>query len=256
MRNKRQAVIFLHGLRGDSHGLLDIANELPRDRYDVIIPDLPGYGNNPAALEKATADSYADWVHAFIKGQKIHKPIIVGHSMGSIVASAYLSKYSDEAAVKAVFLSPIFRSKLKQLKNNIACCLMIAGLKILVPKLRHRLLKSHFISFIISHTLTRDRSKQKYIDERHYNYSENFTSAASLMNDMKFSMRKQTIIPDGKKLLFCVGNRDRVTDVKIVRETARKRQIEYVEIADVGHLINYERPKEIANAIVEFVEKD
>ena len=68
-------------------------------------------------------------------------------------------------------------------------------------------------------------------------------------------MRKQTVIPDKKKLLFCVGDHDRVTDVKIVRETAKKHQIEYVEIADTGHLINYERPKEIANAIVSFIEE-
>lgn len=254
MRSKRQAVIFVHGLRGDSHGLLDIANELPQDRYEAITLDLPGYGNNPA-LDNSTTDSYADWLHKYIEEKKIRNPIIVGHSMGSIIASAYLSKYPDDTSSKAVFLSPIFRSGPKRLKNKITCVLVTGGLKLLVPKLRYKLLKSHFVSFSISHTLTCDRSKQKYIDEQHYKYSENFASAASLMRDMKLSMRKQTVIPDKKKLLFCVGDRDRVTDVKIVRETAKKHQIEYVEIADTGHLINYERPKEIANAIVSFIEE-
>ena len=64
MRSKRQVVIFVHGLRGDSHGLLDIANELPQDRYEAITLDLPGYGDNPA-LDNSTTDSYADWLHKF-----------------------------------------------------------------------------------------------------------------------------------------------------------------------------------------------
>ena len=144
MRSKRQTVIFIHGLRGDSHGLLDIANELPQDRYEAITLDLPGYGNNPA-LSNSTTDSYADWLHKYIEEKKIRNPIIVGHSMGSIIASAYLSKYPDDTSSKAVFLSPIFRSGPKRLKNKITCVLIMVGLKLLVSKLRYKLLKSHFI---------------------------------------------------------------------------------------------------------------
>ena len=48
-----KTIILLHGLRGDHHGLEELAKLLEKKGYKVINPDLPGYGG-AANLYKKT----------------------------------------------------------------------------------------------------------------------------------------------------------------------------------------------------------
>lgn len=248
-KTQKPFLVLVHGLRGTHHGLLSVAEGL-KESFEVLTPDLPGSGENPE-LDDKTLDGYAKWLHKYCTDLP-EKPYIVGHSMGSIVVSHYVGKYPEDTQKKMALLSPIFRNKSGEKSSKFLYGALKAVLAPFPPKTKHKVMASRQVSYVISHFLTHDKSKQKEIDELHYKYSGRFASAKSLLADAKISMTETAIVPEGKQVLLCVGTHDKLVDAEIVKVVAEKNQSRYKEIADVGHLLNYERPEEVASVLEEF----
>lgn len=85
---KGQPVIFLHGIASDYHNWITTAEHLPKDKYQVIIPDLLGHGSSPKPSSNSyTAKEHARQILAMIRSLGLTEPaIIVGHSMGALIA--------------------------------------------------------------------------------------------------------------------------------------------------------------------------
>lgn len=243
-------VVLVHGLRGDHHGLLQIAEALQGD-FDVMTPDLPGSGKNPE-LDDKTLAGYAEWLHAYC-AELPGKPYIVGHSMGSIIVSHFVNKYPGDVLGRVVLMAPIFRTKLGGGSSKILHWTMRAALSPLLPKMKHRVMASRQVSYVISHFLTHDKSKQKEIDELHYKYSGRFASAKSLIADAEISMTQTAIVPEGKEVLLCVGTGDRLVDAEFVQVIAKKEGAKVQVVENAGHLLNYEKPREVAGIIKNFL---
>jgi len=251
--SKKSTIIMIHGFRGTHSGLINIAKNL-RDDYNVLTPDIPGSGKSPE-LDNKTLDGYADWLHDYIKTQKLKKPYIIGHSMGSIIVSHFVQKYPKDVQSKVILLSPVFRTKSGQKRSDVAYNICRGGLQILPAKQRQKFLASHQLSYIISHFLTYDKSQQKQIDVLHCKYSGKFASVDSFMADMRISMREQTIIPENFDTLLCFGEHDRLTSHKLIEKIATQNGASYREFSDAGHLINYETPDRVAKAIKDFISR-
>ena len=248
----KKTIILIHGVRGTHHGLSSVASYLSA-KYKIITPDLPGSGTR-AELKDKTIDGYIEWLHNYISGLKLkQKPYIIGHSMGSMIVSHYLEKYPDDTQRKIVLMSPVFRPKFNQTLSNVTCTLLIAALHLLPEKLRYRLLGSKFISYCISHYLTYDKTQQKTIDQLHYRYSGRFSSADSIMADIKISMHEQTVIPANKNVLLVIGDKDQLTSLELARKYTEKRDVTMKIIPNSGHLINYETPKQVADRIEKYI---
>jgi pimeloyl-ACP methyl ester carboxylesterase len=237
-------LLFLHGLRGDSHGLRFIADPLKAD-YTVLNLDLPGSGKTPE-LTPQTLETHIGYLHKIIKTLP-EPPVIIAHSMGTIIASHYL-KTHPKSVKKAVLISPIFRAGLKSALNPTFYYLLSGLLRLLPPKPRTRLLRSKTVSLTISHFLTSDRTKQAMIDYEHLAYSANFASATSLLADIKISMTEQTLVPN-LETLFIIGAKDQLTPVKL----AKNRVPTITVIKHTGHLLNYETPQTLTNLIKDFL---
>lgn len=248
----RKTILLIHGMRGTHHGLIEVASLLS-GKYKIINPDLPGSGTR-LELDNKTLDGYAEWLHDYVQSLKLKtKPYIAGHSMGSIIVSNYVEKYPNDVNRKVILMSPIFRTHTGQMISNIICAVLIFLLRLLPNKLRYNLLKSKVVSFCISHYLTCDKNKQKQIDELHYRYSGRFSSANSIMADIKISMRSQTIISSKKDNLLIIGDKDKLTSLELIRRMSDDNACKIKIIPNSGHLINYEKPQQIANAISNFI---
>ena len=73
-----------------------------------LAPDLPGYGGRPP-VTKMDFEGLAEDVEAFIAQSRVHRPVLVGHSMGGMIAQTMLRRRPDgiRAAVLAC-TSPAF----------------------------------------------------------------------------------------------------------------------------------------------------
>ena len=248
----KKTVILIHGLRGTHHGLKYVAEQLSSE-YRVLTPDLPGSGAR-MELKNKTINGYIDWLHQYICDLKLkQKPYLAAHSMGSIVVSHYLEKYSDDVQKKVVLISPIFRTKSSQAINNIYYDAFSVAAHVMPKKIRTRFLRGKFLSYCVSHILTYDKTKQKQIDQLHYRYSGRFSSADSLLADAKIASKQQTVIPRQNEVLLIMGAKDHLTSLKLARKKIEQYDISISVIPNAGHLINYEKPKLIAEDIAHFI---
>lgn len=90
---KGYPIIILHGLYGMSDNWMTIARLLSVNN-EIWLPDLRNHGHSPHA-DIHTYESLSMDVVEFIDTHKIHKPIIIGHSMGGKVAMTVAKKNQE-----------------------------------------------------------------------------------------------------------------------------------------------------------------
>lgn len=91
----RDTVIMLHGGWGGEHsGLVDAVRDL-KDQYHFVFYDQRGSLRSPFPDSLVSFANHIDDLELLRKEMQLDKMIIVGHSMGSVLASAYATKYPD-----------------------------------------------------------------------------------------------------------------------------------------------------------------
>jgi 3-oxoadipate enol-lactonase len=99
-RGKRGSapLVLLHGFPLDRH-LWDDVLTLLEDTFDVINPDLRGFGNSTIMIDAPNSmDDYASDIAGLLDQLNISKAAIVGHSMGGYVALAFTRLYPDRVS--------------------------------------------------------------------------------------------------------------------------------------------------------------
>lgn len=90
-----KAVVLLHGISsGSASWLKQFSDGALVDTYRLIAWDAPGYGASAAlAQTEPQAAAYAKELAALIGELQLEKPLIVGHSLGALIGSAYAAAY-------------------------------------------------------------------------------------------------------------------------------------------------------------------
>lgn len=93
-------VVFLHGayVRASTYNAL---LERLGERFHVIAPDLPGFGNSQTPASAWSFGEYAAWLEGLLTTLQIENATLVGHSFGGGIAlyAAVQSKNVDRAIV-------------------------------------------------------------------------------------------------------------------------------------------------------------
>lgn len=233
-------LIFIHGYRGNHLGLADVAKEFEKD-YDVHSPDLPPAGGHK--FEKYTADTYADALAEYIKKHKLSRPVLIGHSLGSIIATATAEKYPELINQKLILLAPISKKPAKFFGR-------LTPLTVLLPRRLVDFITTVFLFvphdfklFKKSLKTTHECSKD-FVSRRDVMKAGTFSAAHSIAD---FNFKNDTILIAGEK--------DRLIPQKSTRQLAKDRGFKLDIIKGTGHLLNYEVPTKTAAAIRNFLEK-
>ena len=91
---KGTPLVLLHGYPLDHH-LWDDVVPLLKDTFDLIIPDLRGYGESTTVDSPYTMDDLASDIVGLLDHLGIQKTAIAGHSMGGYVALAFARLYPE-----------------------------------------------------------------------------------------------------------------------------------------------------------------
>lgn len=91
-RGKGTPLVLLHGFPLDHH-LWDEVVPLLKDTFDMILPDLRGFGKSTTVDSPYGMDDYASDVAGLLEQLGVAKAAIVGHSMGGYVALAFARLY-------------------------------------------------------------------------------------------------------------------------------------------------------------------
>ena len=260
-KERAETIIFIHGYRGNHHGLEAIAGALPD--FNVIIPDLPGFGKSTAFSGEHSIENYSAWLAAFIDGLNLKtKPILLGHSFGSIICSAFAAEHNSikllvlENPVSAPALhgpnAPI--TKIAQAFFSLAGRLPLSQ--------GEWLLKSWPMVRGMSIIMTKSWNLQlrKWVHAQHDNNFNDFAnrrvaiegyraSISSNVSDYAHNFKVPT--------LLIIGQRDDITSPKQQFKMAQTIPVPHVisQHMSVGHLTHYEIPAEVAEDIRKFVEQ-
>ncbi len=81
----KPSVIFVHGAANDHRVWLKMSAAMVQFNINCLAIDLPGHGRS-FATAKSRIEDYADWTINLMDNGAIQKAILVGHSMGSLIA--------------------------------------------------------------------------------------------------------------------------------------------------------------------------
>ncbi len=90
----KPVLIMAHGSSDNGLCWTNLAKELT-DEYDIILPDARGHGLSDPPSKLDPADAQAEDLAGLIRALKLHKPIVMGHSMGASSAAWFAAKYPD-----------------------------------------------------------------------------------------------------------------------------------------------------------------
>ncbi|WCL50226.1 alpha/beta fold hydrolase [Leptospira sp. GIMC2001] len=94
IKTSKHPIVILHGLFGSSKNWVSVAKNLSKDRL-VYSLDLRNHGNSPHYSSHTLNDMVED-LREFLIENNILKPIVLGHSMGGLVAMLYFLKSRSE----------------------------------------------------------------------------------------------------------------------------------------------------------------
>jgi pimeloyl-ACP methyl ester carboxylesterase len=265
-------MVFLHGLRGDHHGLEPIVAHLVRQCPDlqVWVPDLPGFGAS-APLPDGVHDvaGYAAWTAELladvIPGEDPVIPqgdiVLAGHSFGSIVAAATVAAPDAPAVRGLVLVNPIATAALAGPKRALSA--VTVGVHRLAAALPERagtgLLRHPLFTRIASVAMvtTGDRDLRRWIHAEHDRYFSGFADRRTLLEAFHASVGTDVAAYASRisapTLLVASENDD-------VAPLASQRVLEAMfadarlsVIPRIGHLAHYEAPDTVAREVAGFL---
>lgn len=90
-------IILIHGLRGSLYEFEASITDRVARHYRVIAFDRPGHGySSPLPDESHSLAEEARTLHAAAEELGLHRPMLVGYSIGAAVAMAYADAYPDD----------------------------------------------------------------------------------------------------------------------------------------------------------------
>ncbi|WP_213814785.1 alpha/beta fold hydrolase [Glaciihabitans sp. dw_435] len=252
-------IVAVHGFRGEHHGLDPVVAHLSGVR--VISPDLPGFGESTPLTEVDTSiEGYSAWLTGFV-GQLglTGEAIILGHSFGSIVTSHAVA--AGLQTPRLVLINPIAAPALSgpkafltwltvQYYRASAALPERAGLALLGNPAIVRFTSLAMVT-------TKDPALRRWIHDQHDTYFSRYSDRRTVLAGFQASITSDvsTAAPAiSVPTLLIAADRDPITSVKALH---RLEEIfpnsSLVMLEGVGHLIHYERPREAARAIVDFL---
>lgn len=255
-----RTILVIHGFRGDHHGLLRVADQLPGMR--LIMPDLPGFGSSAAFTDGAhSVERYGRFIADFMAALGLGPDtVLLGHSFGSVVASHFVA--ANPGTVSALILvNPIAAPALegpKGLMTRLAVLYYEAAAR-LPRRVGQGLLRSQLIVRVMSETMakTRDRQLRRFVHAQHSAYFSAFADRESLLEAFKASVGSN-VAEVARSLnlpvLLIAGEKDEIALLPDQHTLLALLPDGHLDvIPGVGHLIHYETPEPAAGFIRRFL---
>lgn len=258
-----RTILVIHGFRGDHHGLLRVADQLPDMR--LIMPDLPGFGSSAAfsGNERGghSVDRYGRFIGDFMAALGLGpETVLLGHSFGSIIASHFAAAHPG-AVRELILVNPIAAPALegpKGLMTKLAVLYYEAAAR-LPRRPGLALLRSRLIVRVMSEAMakTRDKDLRRFVHAQHSAYFSAFASRDSLLEAFKASVGSNVSEVAGElrlPVLLIAGEQDEIALLPDAHKLAALLPDGTLEvIPGVGHLIHYETPEPAAGFIRRFL---
>ena len=147
-----ETIVMLHGYLSSSQYFKHIRTRLEKD-HRVIALDLLGFGQSPKPKVQYTYDDHLDAIHSTLDHLGVTRPyILLGHSMGALIALRYATVYPDTISQLLLMNPPLFTDTAQMIEVHKA------------TGRRYRLMlysRARFVYWFIFRLLPRNRSPKR-----------------------------------------------------------------------------------------------
>ncbi|WP_100629926.1 alpha/beta fold hydrolase [Algoriphagus formosus] len=243
-----KSLIFIHGWGCDLN-TWKYQFDYFKDKYHLVLIDLPGYGQSDKVEQDYTIDLFAQSVSELVRDLEIKNPVLVAHSMGLPIAIEVLKQLNTETAILVNIDGVYFDFPTDSIESNqyeeglteFANMFNVEDYKQNVEQFCNGFITEStpedVRSYIIS-TMTETpqtvgyQSMKSLIDQKYWD--------KKILKNQTISIYAKTdeLVPDNENLL-------------------RKQfpNLTYIEMDSVNHFLMMEKPKKVNEILKGFIEK-
>lgn len=115
-----KTILVLHGWGAGSDAWVEAAVLMVQEGYQVIVPDMPGFGKSQAPKTAWRVDDYVDWVKNFADELKLKEFILIGHSFGGQAAAKFCAAHPERVDKLVLCAAAIIRRERLGRRQKIA----------------------------------------------------------------------------------------------------------------------------------------
>ncbi|MFL9926600.1 alpha/beta hydrolase [Herbaspirillum lusitanum] len=239
-------VVLLHGISSGAASWLHCALKLEKDAQ-VIAWNAPGYGRStPLPMSHPKAVDYAARLEQFVRALGIVDCVLVGHSLGALMASGYIGAGFDRAR-RVVLMSPAQgygapekQARAQQVLQERMEALHTLGVDGMAQKRSGRLLSEHALETQRAWV----RWNMQWLDPAGYTQAVHLLCGDDI--DAGLDVRKA-----GLPMAVYCGALDVVTTPEASRALAQRQHLPFHLLEEAGHACYIEQPGKVAGAIRE-----
>ncbi len=242
-KGDKPPLVLLHGLM-ETHEIWVDLIPLLEDTFQLIIPDLPGYGSSQIHQEINSMEYQAEEVYSLLSSLGYPKYHVVGHSMGGYVALALVEKYPKICESLCLFYSS-FLADTEEKKNQ-----RLKSIDVISENFEK------YVSGGIPPLFGSSRRETPFMREKiEYAkdialHSEPFTTIACLKGIMERKDRTFVLQNEDIQFVLIMGNQDEAIDSRdLIKVLPNKKPYISYYLLDSGHNGHLECPTICASII-------
>ncbi|MFA7169912.1 MAG: alpha/beta hydrolase [Candidatus Paceibacterota bacterium] len=243
-KGKGTPILILHGWGGSSESWGKVIDIIAENKYMVICPDLPGFGESDNPEEPWTVNRYICFVLEFLKALEIDEFILLGHSFGGGLSTKITAEHPRIVQKLILCNAAVVRAKERL---NIRQKVAKTSAHIMKP-----FLSNHFYKEKIQPKLR----PVIYKIAGNYDY---FSANETMKETFKKVFAEDLRAYAGyikKPTLIIWGEKDKITpleDAYTIKNIIDGSELDIIE--NVGHAPHLKKPEEISDLIIQFLNK-
>jgi len=250
-RHAKQALVLLHGISSGAASWLAVALHVQRlcPHSRVLAWDMPGYGDStPLPHSTPSVIDYAQVLAQSLTQLNVQRCVLVGHSLGALIATYYASNSPPKCISNLVLISPaggyganVQARKRVQVREQRLAALQEKGI--------------HGLAAVIDQRLAAPNTPEALRQWLRWNTSriqaQGYAQAVELLCGSTLGKnRAQLAMP----IRVWVGEQDIVTQPVACKRWATKLAAQYTVIADAGHTVTVEKAEVVARKLAHLLE--
>lgn len=233
-------LVLIHGYPLD-HTIWDEVAPLLKEDFELIIPDLRGFGESDVMEADDSIIGFASDIAGLLNHLKIKKAYLAGHSMGGYVALAFAREFPERASGLAMVSSQMLADSPEGKERRYATAKQVLneGVKGVVDSLTPKLSADTRVQEFARDLMSRQRP----------------LGVISALNAMAERPDSTDLLPTFKfPVVIIHGDADALIPFERAREMkAALPSAHFVELAGLGHMPMMENAQAIAEALQFFV---
>jgi pimeloyl-ACP methyl ester carboxylesterase len=247
-------LVLLHGLGGAASNWVELAPELARENR-VIAVDLPGHGGSSPLPALPNLEPFADRVGLVLQREGVHPVVVVGHSLGCVVALRLAMRSPDLVRGLVLISAAGIGSTTRRARYALALSSLVQPGRLLAP-FRDRIAESRRLrAFVWGPWATPDGTTVSPaatigLLEGPSLHSDTTSAAAALVEEDPRVDLGRVRCP----AMLLWGARDPQVPIDDAFQYARRLRAPLRVVAGAGHLVIAERPEACLDAIRSFLD--